>query len=238
MTRGSAERARGGARRTTFAQRAMESAAIVRIYESRLWRRSVVMRLVLGLPFEREYALVLGAAQPGEAADVLDLACGSGIYSRPLARAIPRGRVVGLDLSPAMLRHARRLAARERAANVWFARGDAQRLPFPAARFDLVNCCGALHLFPDARAALAEIARVLRPGGCFTASVVRRRESGALARTLRALGVASFSERDLGELLRGAGLFDLRVHHARALWLVVSARRRAAAHRPNQEDLS
>jgi len=229
MTRGSAERARGGARRTTFAQRAMESAAIVRIYESRLWRRSVVMRLVLGLPFEREYALVLGAAQPGEAADVLDLACGSGIYSRPLARAIPRGRVVGLDLSPAMLRHALRLAAREHVANVSFVRGDAQRLPFPAERFDLVNCCGALHLFPDTRGALGEIARVLRPGGCFTASVVRRRESGTLARTLRALGVASFGERDLEALLRGAGFCDVRVHHARSVWLVVSARKRAAA---------
>ena len=209
----------------------MESAAVVRIYESRLWRRSLVVRLVLGLSFEREYQLILEAARLDAASDVLDLACGSGIYSRPFARALRRGRVVGLDLSPAMLRHAKRHAAEERLGNLFFARGDAQQLPFRAGRFDLVNCCGALHLFPDTARALAEIARVLRPHGCFSAAVVRR-DAGALAPLaglLRRLGVESFSPRELEDRLHEAGFEDVRIHHARALWIVASARRAANA---------
>jgi len=209
----------------------MESAAVVRIYESRLWRRSFVVRFVLGLSFEREYELILEAARLDAASEVLDLACGSGIYSRPFARALRSGRVVGLDLSRAMLRHAERLAAQERLGNLFFARGDAQQLPFRAARFDLVNCCGALHLFPDAARALAEISRVLRPHGCFTAAVVRR-DAGVLAPlagVLQRLGVESFTPHEFGDRLLEAGFEDVRVHHARALWMLASARKAAPA---------
>jgi len=218
-------------RTTPLAQRAMESAAIVRIYESRLWRRSLLARLMLGLPFEREYQLILESTRLDAASDVLDLACGSGIYSRPFARAAGGGRVVGLDLSPAMLAHARRLAAKDRLGNLFFVRGDAQRLPFPAGSFDLVNCCGALHLFPEPARALAEVWRVLQPGGRFTAAVVRRGAGalGLLAGLLRRFGVVSFSPRELEIKLHEAGFDDLRVHHARALWLVVSARKPVAA---------
>ncbi len=221
----------GDLRTTSLAQRAMESAAIVRIYESRLWRRSLVARFMLGLPFEREYQLILDAARLEAASDILDLACGSGIYSRPFARAVGGGRVVGLDLSPAMLANARRLATRERLANLFFVRGDAQELPFPAASFDLVNCCGALHLFPEPAVALAEVWRVLQPHGRFTAAVARRDAGalGLLAGRLRLFGVVSFSPHELESKLYEAGFDDVRVHHARALWLVVSARKPVGA---------
>lgn len=111
----------------------MESAAVVRIYESRLWRRSLVVRFVLGLPFEREYQLILESARLDVASDVLDLACGSGIYSRPFTRVLGGGCVVGLDLSPAMLAHARRLTAEERLANLFFVRGSGSRSPPPTS---------------------------------------------------------------------------------------------------------
>jgi len=215
------------ARRRSFAQRAMESEPIVRIYESRLWRRSVVVRAVLGLPFEREAALIREAMRLGAARDVLDVACGSGIYTRPFARALPGGRVVGLDLSAPMLRHAVRRARAEHLDRVSFVRGDAMRLPFRAARFDAVSCCGALHLFPDAARALAEVQRVLRPGGRFAVAAVRRDE-GALApaaAVLRRLGVASFTPRALTELLEHAGFASVEIHYARAFWVIASAKR-------------
>lgn len=59
-----------------------------------------------------------------------------------------------------------------------------------------------------------------------------RRDAGPLAlltSVLRRLGVESFSPRELENRLREAGFDDVRVHHARALWLVVSARKGAAA---------
>jgi len=215
-----------GSRASSFAQRAMESETIVRVYESRLWRRSLLTRLALGLSFEHEHALIQRAVHLEPAACMLDLACGSGIYARPFARALTGGTVVGLDLSPAMLRHARRAASAEGIDNLHLVRGDATTLPFAPARFDHVNCCGALHLFPDASRALAEMHRVLRPGGRVTLAVVRRSDGllAPVATVLLRLGVESFRPADLGAMLARVGFDDVRWHHARALWAVASAR--------------
>jgi ubiquinone/menaquinone biosynthesis C-methylase UbiE len=221
----------GDPRAPSFAQRAMESAAVVRLYESRIWRRSLLARLAFGLSFERERALIRAAAQLEPTARVLDLACGSGIYARPFAHEVAGGMVVGLDLSPAMLRHARRAAAAERLDTLHLVRGDAMALPFPSARFDHVNCCGALHLFPDAADALAEMRRVLLPGGRVTLAVVRRPGGplGSVASALPRIGVEPFRPADLEAMLGRTGFDDVRWHHARALWAVASARSPAPA---------
>ncbi len=214
-------------RASSYAQRAMESESVARVYDSRLWRRSLLARLALGLSFEGEHRLILDAAALGASATVLDLACGSGIHTRPFVRSLSGGCVVGLDLSRPMLRNAQRLAAREGLDSLRLVRGDALALPFPDARFDLVNCCGALHLFPDAARALAEMRRVLRPGGSCTLAVVRR-PSGRLAplsAVLSRLGVESWTSAALCALLHAAGLEGARIHHERALWMVASARR-------------
>ena len=78
-------------RASSLAQRAMESEWVARVYESRLWRRSLLARLALGLSFEREHQLILEAAGLGASGAVLDLVCGSGIHSRPFARTLARG---------------------------------------------------------------------------------------------------------------------------------------------------
>lgn len=93
---------------------------------------------------------------------VLDLGCGPGISARAF-RAVARDDVIiGLDLSARMLRHAvKDDAARE---IVW-TRGDAHALPLADASVDVVTGHSFLYLLPDRDRALAEIARVLRPGG-------------------------------------------------------------------------
>ncbi len=89
---------------------------------------------------------------------VLDAGCGTG---QVLADLDGRGlRLVGLDLSAEMLRHARR-----RVPSARLVRGDCQRLPFPDHSFDLVLNTLSFHWYPAPRAALAEFHRVLRPGG-------------------------------------------------------------------------
>jgi len=104
------------------------------------------------------------AAVPGSAPlRVLDVGCGTGqsrrIYSRRSGPGDPGGYYAGLDLSLTALRLARR-----RAAGGWF-QADALHLPVCAASFDVVAFSSVLHHVPDRRAALAEAARVLRPGG-------------------------------------------------------------------------
>ncbi len=72
--------------------------------------------------------------------------------------------LTGIDFSPAMLDHARARAA-ELGRDVTLLEADAQSLPFPDASFDTVVCTLGLCGFPDERAAIAEMYRVLRPGG-------------------------------------------------------------------------
>jgi len=101
------------------------------------------------------------ALDPGHR--ILDVATGGGHTAAALAERC--GRVVASDLTPSMLREARVLTAEHRAGNVLFVAADAEALPFRDAVFDRVTCRIALHHFPDVRTALAEMARVTRPGG-------------------------------------------------------------------------
>jgi ubiquinone/menaquinone biosynthesis C-methylase UbiE len=203
----------------------MESEAIVRIYESRLWRRSLMATLALGISFEREQQLIGRAARLSPGDRLLDLACGSGIYTRPFARQVAPGLVVGMDLSPAMLRGARRRVRAAGLENVALIRGDALHPPFADGRFDVVNCCGALHLFPDVDRALREVHRVLKPGGRFTVATFRRGSGWFATRLKGVLGIDSFTSAELEARLAGAGLSEIACHHAGARWLIMSARR-------------
>lgn len=211
----------------TLAQAMMESDTIVRIYESRLWRRSRIAALALGISFEREQQLILEALRPPMDGSVLDLACGPGIYARPLARHVRAGTVVGLDLSLPMLRYARRRADAEGVGNLIFVRASAMDIPLPDGRFDAVNCCGALHLFPDAGKALREVGRVLKAGGSFTAAAFRRPGRAAAPRRSSAIGLHAFADGEIERLLVDAGFETPRVLHTSLRWLVVSARRAA-----------
>lgn len=93
--------------------------------------------------------------------DVLEVAIGTG---QNLPYYPSQARVVGQDISPAMLDHARQ-RSRELGRGTRLVVSDAQALPFPHARFDSVVMTLALCTVPDERRALAEAHRVLRPGG-------------------------------------------------------------------------
>ena len=93
--------------------------------------------------------------------EVLEVAIGTG---RNLA-VYPAGvSLTGIDLSPAMLERARERAG-ELGMEVDLREGDAQDLPFPGGSFDTVVCTLSLCNVPDDRRAVAEMKRVLRPGG-------------------------------------------------------------------------
>jgi ubiquinone/menaquinone biosynthesis C-methylase UbiE len=103
------------------------------------------------------------ATAPGDTA--LDVAAGPGTVTRILAERVgPTGRVVGLDLSPAMLEIARAKPVDAQSALIEWLEGPAAPLPLPDSSMDLVVCQQGLQFFPDKVAALAEMRRVLRPG--------------------------------------------------------------------------
>jgi arsenite methyltransferase len=106
----------------------------------------------------------LGELRPGE--HVVDVGCGAGIDSLIAADMVgPAGQVVGVDMTPAMLRKARRSAAEAGKSNVEFREGYGESLPLPDAWADVVISNGVLNLMPDKSIALSEMARVLKPGG-------------------------------------------------------------------------
>lgn len=108
-------------------------------------------------------ALLVELIQPEPGWQALDVAAGAGHTA--LAFAPHVARVVAADLTDAMLAKTAELAAARGRANVETRLADAEALPFEAATFDLVTCRLAMHHFPQPRQALAEFARVLRPGG-------------------------------------------------------------------------
>lgn len=106
----------------------------------------------------------LGVPEPGER--VVDVGCGAGIDSLIAAGMVgPQGRVIGVDMTPAMLEKARASAKAARVAHVEFREGYGEALPVPDGWADVVISNGVLNLMPDKRAALQEMARVLKPGG-------------------------------------------------------------------------
>lgn len=108
---------------------------------------------------------LLSGCRVGAGSELLEIGCGVGIT--PCYAAQTRGcRVVALDLSERMISWAQRRVRRLHLADrVVFACADAQRLPFPDNSFDTVICESVLAFVPDQRRALAEYARVTRPGG-------------------------------------------------------------------------
>ena len=95
---------------------------------------------------------------------VLDAGCGSGRLTARLAGRLPRGRVVGLDLSEAMLRTARVALAAGGVGNVVLVRGDVARLPFVAA-FDAAFSTATFHWVLDHDSLFRSIFAALRPAG-------------------------------------------------------------------------
>jgi arsenite methyltransferase len=157
-----------------------------------------------------------GEPRPGEV--VLDHACGAGMDLLLAARRVgPRGRAIGVDLTPAMVERARRGArAAGLAERVTITQGTYEQLPVADGSIDVVISNGVLNLAPDKRVVLAEIARVLRPGGrLMLADVVVQRELTLAARENPELWAAcvagALPEPELVELATAAGLVEARI---------------------------
>jgi ubiquinone/menaquinone biosynthesis C-methylase UbiE len=97
---------------------------------------------------------------------VLDLCCGAGASAIPAARAVgPAGHVLGVDVAGPLLEMARAKAAREGLANIEFRQRDATRTGLAGGSFDAVVCVFGVFFAPDMAAFVAEMWRLVRPGG-------------------------------------------------------------------------
>lgn len=106
-------------------------------------------------------ALALMDLKPGD--HVLDLGCGSGWLCRRIARLVPEGRVVGIDIAPEMVRRAR--SAGREYANLSFLEGTSDRIPCASGFFSKIISVESAYYWPDAAGSVREMFRVLGKGG-------------------------------------------------------------------------
>ena len=106
---------------------------------------------------------VLGKMHLAPADNVLDVGCGAGWLSRRLAKLVPEGRVVGMDVSDEMIRHARR--ASSDLENVMFVTGEVEEIPWEPNFFSHLISVESSYYWRDPAGAIREILRVLKPGG-------------------------------------------------------------------------
>jgi ubiquinone/menaquinone biosynthesis C-methylase UbiE len=185
-------------------QRVMQMPLVVSIYE-KMWRR-IGYYLASSRSFSKEMQTVLRLARISGNGRSLDLACGPGVFTRPLARR-SGGAVIGLDLSWPMLRHAQKALTKERVQNILLIRATAFSLPFVDNAFQYINCCGALHLFDKPASALKEMARVLDDKGhlCVQTTIRPARSAGIAFILEKIIRFGFFDEEELGDLLRRHG---------------------------------
>ena len=157
----------------------------------------------------------LGELQPGER--VVDCGSGAGADSLIAARLVASsGRVIGVDMTPEMLAKASANAELAELGNVEFREGVIEALPVPDGWADVVISNGVLNLVPDKTMALAEIFRVLRPGGRIQlADIVLDRPVPGGSKSDVSLWTGCIAggllEDELVTLVEGAGFRDVEV---------------------------
>jgi SAM-dependent methyltransferase len=109
-----------------------------------------------------------------DATTLVDLSCGSGFMSRKFVKSGQYGQVISADLSPNMLQETRRLFIEEGLTPSLLVRADSAKLPFGTNSIDFLHAGAAMHCWPRLDMALAEVHRVLKPGGKFYASTFFR----------------------------------------------------------------
>ncbi|KUI21479.1 SAM-dependent methyltransferase [Mycobacterium sp. GA-1285] len=138
----------------------------------------------------------------------LDVGSGPGNVTASLARAAgPEGLALGIDVSRPML--ARAVSA-QAGPNVGFLRADAQRLPFRDAAFDVVTSLAVLQLIPEPSSAVAEMHRVLRPGGRIAIMVPTVGKMPPPLRWLSSGGARFFADDELGDMFEQRGFVSVR----------------------------
>ena len=207
--------------------RFMHSPLLAGVYE-RLWRPLFIAVASGGLPdYTHELEHVLAALEPAAGGIIADLSCGPGFTGRRLAASRRFARVYGLDWSVPMLRTA--LAAHDPALPLL--RADVTRLPFADASLAGVHAGAAMHMWSDPLSAIAEVARVLRPGGVLVASTFAHLPTAPLrplAAAFQAISsVHMFEVPELAGMCRAHGLRGFTSERRGAVILFAATREAA-----------
>ena len=144
--------------------------------------------------------------------NVLEIGFGGGAALTLVARQLTNGIVSGVDFSPEMVNAGQQRFRREiEQGRVRIQLGDVAKLPFPSASFDRVFTINTIYFWPDTLQGLAEIRRVLKPGGLAVIAVRSRENMQRVALTQH--GFRLFSPGEVTELLKQSGFTNVTMTH-------------------------
>ncbi|KAH0449677.1 hypothetical protein IEQ34_020369 [Dendrobium chrysotoxum] len=190
------------------------------LYE-RGWRQNFIRSGFPGLDEEFKMAQEYFTSVFGGV--LVDVSCGSGLFSRKFAALGTYSAVIALDFSENMLRQCNEFITQDASLlatrNLALVRADVSRLPFASGSIDAVHAGAALHCWPSPSNAVAEISRVLRSGGVFVATTflaapVNSPFSSGELRPLRRLfgqvtnSYSYFTEKEIEDLCKSCGLIN------------------------------
>ena len=130
---------------------------------SESYDRSILQWLLFG-PSHRALIRRIGTVVDDRPARILDVGCGTGVFASRIREALPNAKVWGIDLVAEMLTKGTE-RWRQHAGHIQPVQADSERLPFASGTFDIVTCANSFHHYPHQDRAIAEMHRVLRPGG-------------------------------------------------------------------------
>ena len=141
--------------------------------------------------------------------NVLDVGCGSGWLARRLAKRVPEGRVVGMDVSDEMIRVARRTSIDFE--NILYATGEVGEIPWEANFFNHAISVESAYYWPEPAAGIREIFRVLRPGGAAWILINYYRDNPHCHQwgPLLAVPTQLLLAEEWADLFRGAGFVEV-----------------------------
>jgi ubiquinone/menaquinone biosynthesis C-methylase UbiE len=127
------------------------------------WSRRYDYDPLQWLFFGPSHRMLLEALSPADER-ILDIGCGTGRFASRVLERFPDTQVWGLDLSAGMLCQAQARCP-DVGDRLHLVRGDSERLPFASDMFDVITCTHSFHHYPHQERVVAEMFRVLRPGG-------------------------------------------------------------------------
>lgn len=186
-------------------------------YQERPWLSRLIARTVWGGDVRPYYESMGSITETAPGSTIVDCPCGAGAAFRALEPG-KELRYVGVDLSPSMLRRARKRMIARGLRQIELLRAEATEIPLPSESADLFLSYWGLHCFPDPSAALAEAARILKPGGRLVGSTFVRGNDTLRQRLLVRPGSGDFGAVGTAEQvegwLTGAGLSDLTIRRS------------------------
>ncbi|CAL5226905.1 g9779 [Coccomyxa viridis] len=204
-----------------------------------------------GFPGEaREFDMAMEYLESAFGETIVDMSCGSGLFSRRFAKSGRFESVIAADFSESMLNQARLFFEEDTTIDprkYILLRADVGRLPFQTGSVAAIHAGAAIHCWPNPTAAVAEISRVLKPGGVFVASTFLKASAPLgqlfnnddLFRPLNALDPTSagsssnyqwWEEQELRELTATMGLQNFQRHRSNRFIMFAVQKPRSSNH--------